>query len=78
MKKLALLLVVLLFAGCVTKVVSPVPTQRPRIDAEFSITRWKPEKIKWGERKGNWGVGGWYEIKNAGNVKIGYFVCLIL
>lgn len=67
MKRLALLTVILLLAGC-APVLEPVGTQS-RIDAEFQIKSWWPEE--WG---GTWrGAKGRYEMKNTGNVEIGYF-----
>jgi hypothetical protein len=65
MKKLVLLLVVVLFAGCAAKVLSPVETQRGRIDAEFWIRSWHMQSDK--------SVLGFYGIRNTGNVPIGYW-----
>lgn len=65
MKKLALLLVVLLFAGCAAKMVSPVETQRETIVAEFWIRNWRMQSDE--------SVLGFYGIRNTGNVPIGYW-----
>ncbi len=61
MKKLSLLFVILLFAGC-----AAVGTQTGEIDAEFQI-------IKWAPLLGTSVITGTYKLKNTGNVPIGYY-----
>ncbi len=70
MKKLALLFVVLLLAGCATTVKTPPK----KIDAGFRITNWN-QPYREGSKDWN-DVEIHYEIRNTGGVTIGYYKIL--